>query len=286
MPGIVANPSGTLVDRALTYLATGPADSLAIAREVLGLPTATPAIADRVAVALLGAHPAVRRLVDTRWSLSRDSAGSPAIESCTFAVVDVETTGSRAGGRDRIIEIAVAVLARGRVDLVFDALVNPGRPIARYVHHLTGITDEMVRSQPRFAEIAGRLVAALAGRVFVAHNMRFDWAFVSSELRDATDRVLEGPRLCTVQLARRLVTGLKSRGLDNLARYFGIENTARHRAGGDAVATARILQCLLDLAAERGARTLDDLTALGRRRRRKRKKRSAMAHPIEEVGEQ
>lgn len=282
MPGLVANPSGTLVDRALTYLATGPADSLAIAREVLGLPTATRAIADRVAVALLGAHPEVRRLVDARWSLSRDDAGSPKIETCTFAVVDVETTGSGAAGRDRIIEIAVAVLSRGRVELVFESLVNPGRPVARYVRQLTGITDEMVRDQPRFAEIADALVAALAGHVFVAHNMRFDWAFVSGELRDATDLVLAGPRLCTVQLARRLVTGLKSRGLDSLARYFGVEIAARHRAGGDAVATARILQRLLDLAAERGAVTLDDFGALGRRRRR-RKKRGAMPQPMDET---
>ena len=106
------------------------------------------------------------------------------------------------------------------------------------------------------------MVAALAGRVFVAHNARFDWGFVSAEVRRARDLALDGPRLCTVRLARRLVKGVRSCGLDNLTQHFGFDNPARHRAAGDALVTADLLERLLRLAREEGARTLQDLTAI------------------------
>ena len=135
----------------------------------------------------------------------------------------------------------------------------------------------MVRAAPTFAELADQLLAALAGRIFVAHNARFDWAFLSAELRRARALTLDGNRLCTVRLARRLVSDVRSCGLDNLSLYFGIENEARHRAGGDARATAELLSRLLRLARAEGARTLQDLAAIEARRRiSKRRRRSAM----------
>jgi DNA polymerase-3 subunit epsilon len=118
----------------------------------------------------------------------------------------------------------------------------------------------MVRSQPTFREIADDVLGALAGRVFAAHNAQFDWRFLDTEVRRARDLRLEGPRVCTVKLARRLIPGLKNRGLDSVGRYFGVEIENRHRAGGDALGTARILLRLLERAAELGATTVDDLT--------------------------
>ena len=121
--------------------------------------------------------------------------------------------------------------------------------------------------------MAGQVLAALAGRVFVAHNARFDWGFVTAELRRARDLTLDGPRLCTVRLARRLLPQLESRSLDSLTYFFGLTNPARHRAAGDALATAELLGRLLDLAREQGARTLADLDALTRGRTARRTSR-------------
>jgi DNA polymerase-3 subunit epsilon len=141
----------------------------------------------------------------------------------------------------------------------------------------------MVRQAPHFAELAERILAVLSGKVFVAHNARFDWNFVSAELRRSRDLTLGGTRLCTVRLARRLVKGVRSCGLDNLCRFFGFRNNARHRAAGDALVTAELLVRLLTLAREEGARTLHDLASIeSRRSRRRRRRRSAMPTPPRE----
>ncbi len=270
MSGLRAAPTGTLVDRTLQHLSGGPADSMTLATQVLGIAQSTRVIADRVVVALLGADPRVRQLADARWALVDDRAERKSIAEATFAVVDIEATGSLATKGDRIIEIAVVTMANGKIGDVFESLVNPGRPVPRFVRHLTSITDEMLQDQPRFTDIADAVLTALAGRVFVAHNAQFDWRFVTTELRRATGMELDGPRLCTLRLARRLMPELRSRGLDSLATYFGIPIHGRHRAGGDAMATAQLLGRLLEIAAERGADTLDDLEHLARKRRRRR----------------
>jgi len=282
--GVAAVRAGTLVDRTLGRLTAGPCDSLAIARDVLGLAAASAMVAERVTVALLGADPRVRRLADGRWSAVVWSGGAmpaDALEHASFAVVDVETTGVSPARGDRIIEIAVVGLDPSGARMLHHSLVNPGRSVPRWVRGLTGITDEMLRDRPTFAEIADEVMAALAGRVFVAHNARFDWAFVSHELRRTRHLVLDGPRLCTVRLARRLVPGLKSRGLDSVTRFFGIDVVGRHRADGDAAATARELERLLALAAERGATTVAELEAIGWRGKRQR--RSALPTPVAEI---
>jgi len=275
--GTSAHPESTLLDRVLETLREGPRAAAMLCHRVLGLPGAQQTVCDRIAIALLGADPRVRQLDDGRWGLVPEAQGSPLLDECTFAVVDVETTGMRAGTSDRITEIAVVVVSRGRREVVLDSLVNPGRPIPPAICAITNITNDMVRDAPTFAEVADQVLAALAGRVFVAHNARFDWGFIDAEVRRARDLALDGPRLCTVRLARRLVKGVRSCGLDNLTQYFGFANSARHRAMGDALVTADLLDRLLQLAHEEGARTLQDLTAIAARRtRRARRKRLAM----------
>jgi DNA polymerase-3 subunit epsilon len=127
---------------------------------------------------------------------------------------------------------------------------------------LTGITDEMVEKAPFFEDVADDLVEWLEDRVFVAHNVSFDWRFVSSQLGDSIGYVPHGPRLCTVQMARRLTPGLRRRKLDSLAEHFGIPIHDRHRAYGDALATARVLLRLFDEARARGIRDLTSLQTL------------------------
>jgi DNA polymerase III subunit epsilon len=279
--GTSAYPESTLLERVLMQLKGGPRAPSILCHEILGLFNAPTAICDRVAYALLGADPRVRLLEDGRWSLVPEAQGSPLLDDCAFAVVDVETTGCRAGWGDRITEIAVAVVHGGRREIVFDSLVNPERPIPRAICAITNITDEMVRHAPRFSDLAERVLGVLAGKVFVAHNARFDWNFVSAELRRSRDLTLDGTRLCTVRLARRLVKGVRSCGLDNLCRFFGFHNRARHRAAGDALVTAEILCRLLALAREEGARTLQDLALIESRRRQGRRRRRRQAMPTE-----
>jgi DNA polymerase III subunit epsilon len=278
--GLSAHPESTLLDRVLAALREGPRAAGTLCQRVIGLAGASDAVCDRIAIALLGADPRVRQLTDGRWGLVTEAQGSPLLDDCAFAVVDVETTGMRAGGGDRITEIAVVVVHGGRREVVVDSLVNPGRPIPPAICAITNITNAMVRDAPSFDEVVDQVVAALAGRVFVAHNARFDWGFVSAEVRRARDLALDGPQLCTVRLARRLVKGVRSCGLDNLTQHFGFENPARHRAAGDALVTADLLARLLRLAREEGAHTLQDLSAIALRRR-SRAPRKRLAMPTE-----
>jgi DNA polymerase-3 subunit epsilon len=279
MIGLEAHPSSTLLDRALLVLAAAPRKAEEIASEVMGLPNAPPAVASRLAAALLGADPRVSQLADGRWAMVPAAQGSPLLEECAFAVVDVETTGMRASG-DRVIEVGVVVVQGARRERIVDRLVNPGRHVSSVITRITRITNDDLRDAPEFPAVADEVVDALAGRVFVAHNVRFDWGFLAAELRRARGLTLTGPRLCTARLARRLVPEAESCGLDWLSRYFGLENPARHRAAGDAWATADLLVRLLDRARRDGARTLQDLDALQRLGRRKRgRNRAAKGEP-------
>jgi DNA polymerase-3 subunit epsilon len=171
-------------------------------------------------------------------------------------VVDVETTGVRAFRGDRIMEIAVV-----RLDgtVAFHSLINPGIPIPEFVAGLTGIDARMIRNAPPFEAIVDSLLAALEGSVFVAHNARFDWAFVSTEIERARGLLLQGPRVCTVRLARKLLPDLQRRNLDTVSYHFGIEIEGRHRAAPDAIAAAKCLGRLLRMARHNGAVTLADL---------------------------
>jgi len=282
--GVTPRPVGTLVDRALAFLNEGPADSLTLAVHVLGVPQATETIADRLAAALLAADPRVTRRADSRWELVRSSTKDISLSQCAFAVVDVETTGMSPRSGDRVIEVAVAVRHGDEVELVFDSLIDPKRSIPEMITGITNISHDMVVGKPTFEDVAGDLLDELTGRVFVAHNVKFDWSFVSSELRRARDVELDGPKLCTVRLSQKLLPALKSKNLDSVSRYFGVDIEGRHRAAGDAIATAKILGHLFDLAEDQGITTLDGLIDLTRPQNgQKKKKRRAAPHSTDQA---
>ena len=190
------------------------------------------------------------------------SPGPESLDHARFAVVDVETTGARAERGGRVLELAVAILEGGTIHLAFEALLDPGTPIPLWVTRLTGITDGMLAGRPRFEDVVAGLGRALDAAVFVAHNARFDWRFLSAEYALAGVPALGGKPLCTVRLTRRLAPELRHRGLDHVAAYFGVENPARHRAFGDALATAQVLRALIGRARERGVETVADLIDL------------------------
>jgi DNA polymerase-3 subunit epsilon len=200
-----------------------------------------------------------------------------------YVIVDVETTGAGYLRGHRVTEIA-AIRVNGRGELLdeFESLVNPDRPISPFVTALTSITNDMVRTAPRFWEIAPRVRALLDGAVFVAHNAQFDWSFVSEELRRASAPALDCRRLCTVRLARKVVPEIPSRSLDALQYFFNVDNDARHRAYGDARATTTIFRRLLERLEDREVQRWHELEAFLKKRAR-RKKKQANPQPAEGV---
>ena len=204
---------------------------------------------------------------------------SEPLSSLSYVVVDTETTGGRAYYGDRITEIAAVVVRNGTIVEMFETLVNPERPIPHFVSKLTNITWAMVKDAPTFDRIAPDVLRVLEGNVFVAHNAMFDWRFVAAELSRAANQRLRGRRLCTVGIARKVLPQLSRRSLDHVARYYGVEITGRHRAGGDALATAKCLIKMMADLADRGCDTWEDLDALLRRPPKPRKKRRASGLP-------
>jgi DNA polymerase III subunit epsilon len=198
----------------------------------------------------------------------------------SYAVVDVETTGTRAWFGDRVTEVAAVSVRGGEVCGCFETLVNPGIPLSPWITRLTGITNAMVADAPRFPAVCSDLLARLDGSVFVGHNARFDWAFVSMEVERATGDRPSAPVLCTVRLARVLLPHLRRRSLDFVANHYRVGVESRHRAAGDAIATAHVLTRLLADAADRGVERWGELTELlSPRPRRKARKGSALPRP-------
>lgn len=268
-----AGRGSTLVERAVDRLLAGPAHTLELARDILRLSGPPGAVSAAVATLFSGDR---RLSVDPAgvWSVGPPGL-LPLLQDLRCAVVDVETTGGTFEHGHRIIDVAVVAVDGGLVGPVWRTLVNPGRSVPRGIRLLTGITDAMLAGAPWFDHIATDLVDRLEGRVFVAHNARYDWGFVSAEVAHALGAVPEVRRLCTVHMARRLLPGLRRRNLDVLSRHYGIANHARHRADGDALATARVLVRLLEEARDRGLRDLEALerflfdAPVGRRARRR-----------------
>jgi DNA polymerase-3 subunit epsilon len=186
------------------------------------------------------------------------------LRELSFAVVDVEATGSRVNGGDRVLEIGIVHVRGDETATAIDTLVNPQRPVSPFVTRLTGLSWSHLHEAPTFGDIADRVRDALDGHVFVAHNSRFDFRFLSSEFRRLTGRGLTGRQLCTVKLARKLLSHLPRRNLDALALHYEIPIIGRHRAGGDARATAKILVRMLADARRRDVYTWGELAALMR----------------------
>ncbi|MCU0976165.1 MAG: exonuclease domain-containing protein [Steroidobacteraceae bacterium] len=159
-----------------------------------------------------------------------------------LACVDLETTGGHPL-LHRVIEVGIVTLRGGAVVDEWSSLVNPGGRIPRNISAFTGITDEMVADAPSFADLRGEVLARLEGRLFVAHNARFDYGFLRNEFRRLGLR-FRAPVLCTVKLSRRMDAGERGHSLDAVMARHGIECQARHRALGDAQVLARFLPIL------------------------------------------
>jgi len=312
-----------LTERAADYLAAGPADVVALIGHICQLPNPPRVVAEHMATALFTGRTEFVREVSGQWALATSrSVRLPLIDplatprgtahatdrrilpnaglmdltaivtpcdaadllgSLSWVVVDVETTGGRPWSGDRITEIAAVVVRDGEVREVFETLVNPQRSIPPMISALTNITWSMVKDAPVFRDVCERVLSAMSGNIFVAHNAGFDWRFVTAEVTRASGQRLSGRQLCTVRLARKLLPHLRSRSLDHVAAYYGVKITARHRAAGDAVATAHVLLGLLRDARERGCESWPSLQELVARRkpRPRRARPSAMPRSVD-----
>jgi DNA polymerase-3 subunit epsilon len=160
-----------------------------------------------------------------------------------YAVVDIETTGGFAAGNG-ITEISILIHDGQSVIDQFETLVNPGKEIPAYIEALTGISNEMVTCAPAFDEVAEKIYGLLQDKIFVAHNVNFDFSFVRHQLASLGYQ-LQSKKLCTVRMSRKLFPGHASYSLGKLCKTLGIELNNRHRAGGDAAATAVLLGMLI-----------------------------------------
>ena len=214
--------------------------------------------------------------VGSSVALADDRAGETTLEAATFVVVDLETTGLSARTSE-ICEIG-AVRVRGLVPgATFQTLVRPRGALPAPVSALTGIRETDLRHAPA-ADLAVRRFLTFAGEcVLVAHNARFDTAFLDREVRRMTGHRLAGPVLDTVPLARALLAGRAQRSsLAALSHFFGTSVEPCHRALPDAQATAEILVALIALAQERGASTVADLCRLAAPRDRRAHEKRAL----------
>ena len=206
--------------------------------------------------------------IGTRVGLAGDPHADTPLEEAELVVFDLETTGLSAR-TCRICEIgAVRVRALEIVD-TFETLVDPGTALPGLVAALTGIRQEDLRRAPRVEHALRSFLAFVGNAPLVAHNARFDVAFLDRAVEGLTGRRCAAPVLDTVWLARRLLAGRSDRvSLRQLSHFFGVSVEPCHRALPDALATAEILVALIGLAQERGARTVGDLVSLAAPRAR------------------
>lgn len=167
-----------------------------------------------------------------------------------FAIIDIETCGSKFEFRKgRITEICILVHDGLQVIDKFTTLINPECTITPYFTKITNITNDMVADAPRFHEVAKKIIEMTEGCIFVAHNVGFDYSFIKAEFESLGFKYRR-ETLCTVRLSRKLIPGKISYSLGHLCAALGIEIFGRHRAEGDAVATAQLFDLLLRLKAD------------------------------------
>ncbi|GEP51126.1 exonuclease [Flavobacterium noncentrifugens] len=165
-----------------------------------------------------------------------------------YAIVDIETTGGNASG-SRITEIAIVIHDGTKIIDRWETLVNPQKEIPVPIFALTGINNDMVRDAPIFDDISEKVLQMLTDRIFVAHNVNFDYSFVRHQLEESGFK-WTAKKLCTVRAARKIKPGLRSYSLGNLCHSLDIRLENRHRAGGDADATVILFSRLLEWDSE------------------------------------
>ena len=266
--GVTTRPAESLLSsRAADFLAAGPASAATLIASVCQLPAVPGTVAEHMAAALFAGRREFARGGDGMWRLAGPEAGTadatvavrerPAatynaelssplvdpdhIDTLSYTVIDVETTGGSPDAGHRVTEIAAVRVENGEVRDTFQTLINPERSIPPFITSLTSISWEMVKDAPKFRDICDELLARMEGTIFVAHNAAFDWRFVSAEVA----------RLGCVALRRRDRRAAPGRGRRDRHRALPPPHAA---FGGD---RPRVL----DLVAPRAAGGAPDAAA-------------------------
>ena len=161
-----------------------------------------------------------------------------------YSIIDIETTGQIVS-TVKITEIAIYVHDGDKIVDSFCTLVNPECYISNYITELTGITNEMVATAPTFYEIARKIVEITDGTIFVAHNVSFDYGIVCEEFK-RLGYAYKRKTLCTVKLSRKYLPGHASYSLGNICGDLNIKIEGRHRASGDALATIKLFEIIME----------------------------------------
>ncbi|HEX8378570.1 MAG TPA: exonuclease domain-containing protein, partial [Pedobacter sp.] len=161
-----------------------------------------------------------------------------------YAIVDIETTGGHAAGNG-ITEVAIVLHDGEKVTRRYETLINPQKNIPIYISALTGISNEMVIKAPLFSEVAAEIFNLIHDKVFVAHNVNFDYSFLRHHL-SVCGYELNVKKLCTVRLSRKVFPNLISYSLGKLCKQLDINHHNHHRAGGDAEATSILFSRVLE----------------------------------------
>src|SRR5579863_6154979 len=164
-----------------------------------------------------------------------------------FAIIDIETCGNKFGyPQGRIIEIAIVIHDGLQVTERFSTLINPGCHISGFYSNISGINNDMVADAPQFHQVAKKIIELTEGRIFVAHNVGFDYGFIQEEFAFLGYK-FRREKLCTVRLSRKLLPKRISYSLGHLCASLNIPIEGRHRALGDADATAKLFDLLLQV---------------------------------------
>jgi DNA polymerase-3 subunit epsilon len=166
-----------------------------------------------------------------------------------YCILDIETTGGQFN-EEGITEIAIYKFDGLEVVDQFISLVNPEIPIQPFVVKLTGINNAMLRSAPKFFEVAKRIIEITSGCIIVAHNASFDYRILRTEFK-RLGYDFQAKTLCTVELSKKLIPEQPSYSLGKLVRALGIPMADRHRASGDAMATTKLFKMLLEKDVEK-----------------------------------
>lgn len=180
-------------------------------------------------------------------------------EDAEYAVFDFETTGT-SSRNDKVIEIGIVKVHKGKVTETFSSFINPGRPVPYFITQITGITNADVQDAPYFDEVYYKIKEFIGDSILTAHNLNFDHSFLKHECANYDLEFPKNEAICTLRLARRLYPQLPSKSLGNLVKQLRIRHRDVHRGLGDASATAKILVRMFKLLREEhGVETVSDL---------------------------
>ncbi len=236
-----------LINETINFLQSsgGRASAVKIVDYVMKIRHPAPDLAKILVADLIESDPRLKIVDDEIELIERDFSSWKLSES-EYVVFDLETTGAKTPPC-RITEIGAYRVKNGKIADEFHTLVNPETPIPIFISQLTGISDAMIKNEPKFREIADEFLEFIGDSVLVAHNAHFDIRFLNHEISRIHGNYRVGnPHLCTVQLSRKLLPHIENHRLNTVAEYYSVALLNHHRASDDARATAHIFINLLD----------------------------------------